>query len=551
MSQAETESSQAKSLTKGEQIAVWFLPNLGDVLFILVIVFLMWLKPSFLFGDGSTGWHLCVGDYVLKNGVPHQDIISCTFSNQPWVAYQWLWDTFTACIVNLNNGDLNLLAVCMSCMIAALMMLLYDRCRKEGASFPLALLLIPLGCIVAAVHFLARPVIFNFFGIYFFAIWLEDYWRGVLTGKKFVLRMSLFMLVWVNAHPGFMLGIAMCGLYLICSALAWFVSLKSNLNSVYLKRAQVLGIASALLTVETLATPYGIELHRYMKEKFFGNWSISGSTHEYMQPNFHGEFQPLCLEILIFMFIFGLAVTKSRLSVPRTLLSIMFMHLALSAVRSMPLFVIVILPVISQLFSTISIGPFNSTSKRRFWWSNALDKWNKMHVGYTANEFLCNKHALSVLVFLVLSALALNHGRLLESQLFNCTWSPQDKPTMTLDYLVEQVKSGTLDSSRGFNYDNWGGYIKFKTGYPVTIDDRADFYGEQFVLRYTIILLGLPEWKKQLDGGFFEITQKKGANVQWVLVPKGMKISQLLKEDPDWGAPAKEDQCSELFIRKQ
>lgn len=551
MSEPSTENTQAKPLTKGEQIAVWFLPNLGDVLFILVIVFLMWLKPSYLFGDGSTGWHLVVGQHVLKYGVPHQDIISSTFPNQPWVAYQWLWDAFTAVIVDLNNGDLNLLAVCLSSMIAALMMLLYGRCRKEGASFPLALLLIPLGCIIAAVHFLARPVIFNFYGVYFFAIWLEDYWRGTLTWKKFVLRMTLFMLVWVNAHPGFMVGIAMCGLYFACATAAWLVSLKSDLSIAYLSRIKVLGATLVALVAESFATPYGYKLHVYIKEHWFGNWSISGSTHEYLQPNFRGEFQPLCLEILIFMFVFGLAVSKARLSIPRILMSIMFIHLSLTAVRNMPLVVVVLLPVIAQLYSSIRIGPFSTTPERRFWWSDTLDKWNKMHRGYTENEFLCSKHALSIIVFLVLSALALNHGQFFNSKAFNCTWSPQDKPTKTLEYLVDEVKAGRLDSSRGFNYDNWGGYIKFKTGYPVTIDDRADFYGERFILRYTIVLFGQPEWKKMLDGTLFENTAKQGSTVQWILLPRGTKISQLLKQDADWGAPAKEDEVAELFVRKQ
>lgn len=550
MSQAHVEDAQPKPLTKGEQIAVWFLPNLGDVLFILVIVFLMWLTPSYLFGDGSTGWHLAVGDYVLKHGVPHQDIISSTFPNQTWVAYQWLWDAFTAVIVNLNSGDLNLLAVCMSCMIAALMMLLYGRCRKEGASFPLALLLIPLGCIVAAVHFLARPVVFNFYGVYFFAIWLEDYWRGALSAKKFILRMTLFMLVWVNTHPGFMLGIAMCGLYAGCAVLAWFVSMKSDLSSVYLSRIKVLGATAVALVAETFANPYGYKLHQYIKENWFGNWSISGSTHEYMQPNFRGEFQPFCLEILIFLFVFGLAVSKARLSVPRILMSIVFIHLSLTAVRNMPLVVMVLLPVIAQLYSSIQLGPFVTSSERRFWWSDVLEKWNKLHRGYTENEFLCSKHALSLIVFLVLSALALNHGQFFNSKVFNCNWNPQNKPTKTLEYLVEQVKSGTLDSSRGFNYDNWGGYIKYKTGFPVTIDDRADFYGERFILRYTIVLLGQPGWKQMLDGGMFESTAKQGSTVQWVLVPKGTKLSQFLTADADWGSPAKVDEGSELFVRK-
>ncbi len=550
-------ASDLDQLSKADRIAIWFMPNLGDVIFPLVLVFLFYLRPCFLFGDGSTGWHLVAGEYILKNGVPHTDLMSYTFPDKHWVAYEWLFDALVALPVQMNQGNLNLLAVCVGCAIASLMLLLYGRMRKEGASFPLALILVLIGSIISAVHFLARPHIATFFGVYFFTTLLEDFWRGTIGGKKLVISLTVIMILWVNMHPAFLIGLVLVFINLFSAIVAAVYTRGTQQFAGYARKLKVLGVGLLGCLGATFITPYGLELQEYMLNYMKGTKTIAGATHEFFSPVFHGDLQPVCLEIFFALFIVGLAISKQKLSLPRLLTCLAFSHLALSAVRNMPLYAIVILPAIAQLYSNVSIGANNSQQSEEGLNQNLSKKWRtrwkEISKGFDKNEALCSKHFVSLLTFLVLSCIALNNGELFGKKVLNSTWSAEDKPSATLAYLKEQQESGKLDPERGFNYDNWGGFLRYTTGKRVIIDDRAEFYGEPYYAKYTVVFLNLPGAEQQLDGEIYKSTKKDGnppPKVQWVLMPRNSAISTMLKNNPNWGPPVKEDMASELFVRK-
>src|SRR5262245_4253689 len=105
------------------------MPDVGDMIFFFVMSLLLFWKPNMLFGDGSTGWHLVTGDYVLRNGhPPTTDLISYTLPDKAWVAYQWLFDAFIAGLAKI--GGLNLVAVVLSAIVGFLFVRLYDRMRR-------------------------------------------------------------------------------------------------------------------------------------------------------------------------------------------------------------------------------------------------------------------------------------------------------------------------------------------------------------------------------------------------------------------------------------
>lgn len=551
-SQAKIEQPEPRQLSQADRIVSWFLPNPGDILFMVLLAFLLFVRPTFVFGDGSTGWHLATGDYVLQHGVPTKDILSYTFPDKPWVAYEWLSDTLMAAIVRLGGGDLNLLAVCVSCSVAALMMLLYERCRKEGACFPFAFFLVLLGSIISAIHWLARPHIFTFFGVYFFAIWLEDFWQRKLDGKALLLRLFLVALIWVNVHPAFMFAFAMTGIYWASALFGVVFSWKTTAFSGFVEKLKIYSGVLVACAIATFVNPYGPKLHAYLVDYFRGTPGLADVTSEFLSPIFHGQLQPVCLEILIGLLLLGLGLSKTRLSLPRLLLCIAFLHLTLSAVRNMPLFVLVVLPAISQLSSQTAFSemflPLGEAQNQLY--LTIRQKLENLDRGFYENEVLCGKHMISLAVFLILSLAAVNHGQLMESQILHSGWSADDKPTATIDYLRQEFDSKKLDSQRGFNYDNWGGYLGYQLKKPVSIDDRAEFFGAPFYYKYTVIALNQPGWKEQLDGGFFKDTARNGESVQWVLMPRGGGINRSLAADPQWGPPVKADHASELFVRK-
>ncbi|MBK7746372.1 MAG: hypothetical protein IPI39_03925 [Candidatus Obscuribacter sp.] len=95
-----------------------------------------------------------------------------------------------------------------------------------------------------------------------------------------------------------------------------------------------------------------------------------------------------------------------------------------------------------------------------------------------------------------------------------------------------------MPAEHGFNFDNWGGIIRYKLNMPVYIDDRADFYGEQFYQDYGRICETKPGWQELLD--------KK--QIDWILFPKESFLANALKLDKNWQLKSS-DQASVLYTR--
>ena len=119
-------------------------------------------------------------------------------------------------------------------------------------------------------------------------------------------------------------------------------------------------------------------------------------------------------------------------------------------------------------------------------------------------------------------------------KLLNCDFSSENKPTKTLEYIRENG----LERLRGFNFDNWGGYISYKLGTRVFIDDRADFYGEAFFGDYTRLTHVAPGWRDIL----------REHKIDWVLIPPASHLSSALSQEPGWKLAAR-DRASRLYIK--
>lgn len=511
------------------------LPNVGDILFVLTLYLMLFTLPNFLLGDGSTGWHLVTGHWILDHGqIPRQDLISYTFPDKAWVAYEWLFDVILALLD--RAGGPALVAVATGSAIAALFMFLYESCRRMGCYFFTAMLLVLVGSIVASIHWLARPHIVTFFGLYVYSRMLENYYRGQTTTTKLLLVLGLFMLFWVNCHPAFLAGFVLIGIYLFSAVLIRFVNAHADARARAGRQAGDFALALALVIVVSFINPYGVELYKYVWEYLHQGAVLSQNT-EFMSPTFHGALQPTCLEILFFLLCLGLATSRRKPTLPQFLAVMAFSHLALSSVRSGPFFVIVALPFIGEQLGNSKLsdllqGTFTPTN----WLAKLQAFFARIGATFDEMEFSCTMHILPILVVAVLAISCLNGGKAFGVQIVKSRFDPKTKPVETLEFL----EKNKMWEKNGLNYDNWGGYIRYKTGHRVFIDDRSDFYGENFYLDYGDISVQQPGWQKVLDK----------YKIEWVIFPKEGALVAMLKETGNWKVVA-EDTGSVVLVRKQ
>jgi hypothetical protein len=108
-------------------------------------------------------------------------------------------------------------------------------------------------------------------------------------------------------------------------------------------------------------------------------------------------------------------------------------------------------------------------------------------------------------------------------------------PVAAVNYLEKQDAQGPLVSP-----DYWGGYLIYRL-YPrvkVVVDDRHDFYGEEFLKSYLKMVHAEPGWENFL--------QQHQAHC--VIVPKDSALANILAETPGW-QPIYRDDVAAVFVR--
>lgn len=545
----ETSAGKDESSTDAGAKKLLPLPDIGDLYFVLILNLTLFTRPTYLFGDGSTGWHLATGEYVLKMmSVPRQDLMSYTFPDKAWVAYEWLYDAILALLE--KAGGMNLLAVATSIVIGYIFLRLYDRCRYFGCPLAISCLFTLIGVLASAMHWLVRPHIVTLLGVFLYSALLEDYYQNRIGARKFILYLALFMVLWVNCHPAFLLGVAMIGLYMVVCACEWMFGRDANKRQSAKSKATWLAAAVVAVLVASLLNPYGVQLYEYIAHYLKGS-AVLAETDEFLSPSFKNNIHAICLELLFSLLVIGLAITKNKVSAPQLSMAIVFAHLSLSAQRNIPLFSIIVLPLLGKLYgkpaentSTVVAPEYTSgiageQSDASGVQSEApqgiLARYKRAWADFEAQEARCKMHILAIGFALAMIVLSVFGGSIGGKQVLKCDFDPTTKPTKTLEYLKEH----DLLKARGCNFDNWGGYIRYKLGIRVFIDDRADFYGVPFYFQYKTITHTLPGWK--------DILNKYG--IEWLLFPLNSRVAATLKDDPDW-VLASEDAAGKLFVRK-
>ncbi len=510
------------------------LPDIGDIIFLLILQLLLFSVPNFVFSDGSTSWHIVTGRHIVENmSIPVADFMSYTFPGAPWVSYEWLADIIM--FLPVQMADLNGLAVATSSAIALLFLLLYKRCRQANCHFAVVVVLTLLGALASSVSWLARPHIFTFFAVYIFAGMLESHRRGTTSGARLAVVLSLVAALWANLHPAFLVGFAMIGIYL-ASDLAYLAIFFRRQGMDDLKlRIRWLGMTLGGTILATLVNPFGPNLWLYIASYLKGV-RVLAHTDEYSSPVFHGGIQPTAFEILLLLFAVGLFLTRVRPALPQFLTCVAFAAMGLGAVRHIPLFVIVALPVIAELFANAAIFRVRQaeTAEPAPWWQSVQASWQEMGGTVDQMESRCRLHILPIAAVVILAIAALNGGSLMGVPLLASGFDPEKFPRQTLECIREHH----LKPETGFNMDNWGGYINYKLGIPVFIDDRADFYSEGFYLDYGTVSTVSPAWRDVLNKH----------KIEWILFPANSRLVATLKPDPGW-RPLCEDHAASLYIR--
>lgn len=507
-------------------LRAYWRPETG--VFLVLWLGLMVVGRTELFRDPGTFWHTEVGRRILESSeFPTKDEFSFTRQGERWIAYHWLGEVGMAAGYAAWGWDGLLLLLAAS--LAALYAWVFQRLRRAGFHWSLALVLVGLTLAASVHNWHVRPHMATLFGVAITYAVLLDIDAGRLR-MGYLLGLVPLFLVWANVHGGVLGGLATLiiagGGWLLAYGLRWPTPIHSPRDIAFLV-AVMLACGIVLLL-----TPYGPESLTYWLRIL----SLDLST-------IIQEHAPLVLTQLTGMAILAMAAVYAFTLAgilpdwPRLVwvVPLFWLWQTYERNRHGPLFAVT---------ATLAIAAMMSHTR----WASYLSQRG-------SDLFRPSPAEVRDLRRWLLPALVVGLGLVLQSlqvsfPLLGRGWVQEDPRRWPVGLLPELRQLTTDEAAtdpqpkvRIFNDMLYGGYLIFHAPQlSVFIDDRCELYGQEFLHEYAEAEAVRPErvsdWAEQW-------------RFRYVLTRKGGRFHQFLQtQERDWEKLA-EDQAAVLYRRKQ
>ena len=506
----------------GPEWVRWVMPSIADLIFIVLLCSLAFTALSTkILNDAGIGWHIRTGQLIAaSHAIPRVDPYSSITAGKPWIGWEWLYDVAMGQLESALglNGVVWFTAVVIAVVFSWTFQLLMAR----GTSLFTGLLLLLPALSASMIHVLARPHVLSWlFAVAWYCV-LDFTERECLQGKtsprsRWLWFLPALMLVWVNVHGGFLLGLLFVSIFWIAALRVVLITRETRIEESFQriawgKRLRDLTWVGVLSAAATLVNPYGWRLHQHIFS-YLSNGFFMSHIEEFQSPNFHLLAQKCFLALLLLM----LAATTCgrKLKPSGVLLALFAMYAGLYAVRNIPVSSLLLVLLVGPLLPPLGVSDF----VRRM---TALDARLRGHLW-----------PIAAVIFVLL--VDLNGGRIGSKLLADAHFDSTRMPVGAVNYLEKNDKLGPVLSP-----DYWGGYLIYRL-YPktqVVIDDRHDLYGEQILKSYlTTVHLG-PGWDDFL----------RQYEVSCVVMPKAAELTAIMGETPGWKS-VYSDEAAVIFVR--
>jgi hypothetical protein len=506
----------------------FFVPSIADVLFITLLLALSCgALGRRLLGDADTGWHIRNGQLMLQtHAITRSDPFSSTRGGQPWYDWEWLSDLILAGVHRAMG--LNGVVFFTAALVASMFALLLHRAMRRGGTLPISIMLVLLALVASTVHLLARPHVVSWlFALVWFDL-LDSASCGKDDGRVFWL--PALMVLWVNLHGGFLLGLTLLGIYLLGGAIEYAISSDNRYPTArWLRR---LGLVTLLSILTSLMNPFGYRLYIHVYQ-YLSNSFLMNHISEFLSPNFHGG-AGLGFIVLLFITILATAGGRHAISVSQWFVVLFAVGSGLYAARNLPvsaiLLTLVVAPIAAQAIAEAGDMPKLSPRMRRF-----LSRFHSLGTRMGNLELHFRSHFWVVLVFGLGLWACMHGGRFGSIQYIHAYFDEQRFPVKSAEVIAERNVREPI-----FCPDSWGGYLIYRL-YPQTkivVDDRHDLYGEQFFKDYLKVVQVESNWESVLNE----------MHVNWVVAATNSPLVTIMKVTPSW-IVIHEDATSVLFQR--
>ncbi len=430
------------------------------LVFIFFAVVLSGEAPG-MFGDSDMLWHIAAGDYIRKIGeVPMLDPWSFTAGDHRWINVAWLWDiAFSYLHEHFGwHGPVVMNAVTIAITLAILFA--HGLLRSGDNLIPIVIALIG---VILMMTVILRPMQVTHLMTAIWMLILAQHSRG-LCSHRWLLVMPPLMLLWVNCHGGFIVGLMALGFFF---TQAWLTKKKPE--------AIWLFCIGAACFAATFINPFGwrvYELHWVMlsipSKAYISEWlplTLSYST--------------LLLNLLAVIFILLVPRNNSlNFSHAERWFAYVWLIMGVTSMRNMSIFAVVAFPlVVAALAQYLKPSAATPNPTARAIADRCLALLNRKQAAVSA---LLASAALVPFLF-----------------------SPNAMRWLTIDFKPISIKSEIafieqhIASPRVLNHYNLGGYLIYESRgrVPVFVDPRAEtIFPSSLMQEYWNFQSGSQDW---------------------------------------------------------
>jgi len=410
------------------------------VILLLALLFISQLNTIL---DIDLWWNLKTGEHIVKNlEIPRTDLFSYTLKEAYWIDHEWLSQIFFYAIFSkfgwLGLNIFKAFTICLCFFI--LLFLIHSKYKKNF----FAILFSLLAVLAFGYRSFLRPELFSYLFLCIFFYILEK--------EKRIYLLPFLQIIWVNLHGYFILGPALSVLYCIGE----FVSGNKD-------RSKKLAILSFWIMLACFVNPYfykgALYPLRILTDVFTEQKLYMQHIHELMMPirSSFGRYGFLWIFTIATSATFIINLKKAK---PKhIILFVASFFAAYSAVRNIPIFIFVGLPIASINLNESGLAK-KMPEKKLYFLAAAV-------TGFLIYFFLSNKY------YVFTNQYAMRKTESKFSGLF--------MPEGACDFLEKNNISGRM-----FNTLDFGPYIGYRF-YPerrIFIDTRTDLYKDEFYSIY-------------------------------------------------------------------
>lgn len=482
--------------------------RLLDLPHLAFAVLFFWLLFRTELNDPDYFWHLKAGEYIAAHlALPSGDPFSYTFQGKPWALHEWLFEAgLYGVFALLGTTGIKLLTALLGGLSTYIV---YRAANRLLGASTLALALAIAYLTVQAGGFVPRPQLVTY-------VLFATLVHLLITFKYFAEDRRLWaipplMVLWVNAHGGYIIGIALLALFCACE---WLLHWIGHTDAGYRRRLVKLSLIAAGGALATALNPDGIGAWLFplrVMNMDFANSVIA----EWQSPNFRDLDGKLFL-VLAFGFFLANIYRRTKPDLTEMALPVFFLFAGFVSVRHTPLAMLILVPFVAVALRDSPVQRF---------YSRVTGSGKQLG------------NAEYVLNWVLLCVVGMTFYLLNPTQQANA--QARLNALMPVK-AVEFVKSHAI-SGRMLNEYAQGGYLIYHL-YPqqqVFIDGRADIYGAEFLQEFIKIRHGVPGWDKAFD---------KYA-IDYLVVRRDAPIRERLLSRGDFKM-VYDDETSSVLVRK-